>query len=533
MKSKLKILGLLTLGGATGVALLLVLVVYLAAPLTSSLSLGDFADGGHGAVAVQDVVQVADQSARPNIIVILADDLGYGDLGVYGGTAIRTPHIDRLAREGLRFTQAYSSAPLCSPSRAGLLTGRYPLRTGITTALQMAGDSLIRKASYQAGLLFSHLASVDMIGGHSAVLGLPPSEITLPELLDQAGYSSKAIGKWHLGDFTEWPRFHPFRHGFDEFVGFNGSNDDFPIAFWRGDEQVIPDIGADQQPYTRLFTEEAVKFIEESAGAPFFIYLAHKDPHLPFFPYERFVGTSEGGPYGDAVSELDWSVGEVVAALRRNGLEQSTLVVFTSDNGPWFEGSAGGLRGRKGQSYDGGFRVPLIAWWPGTIQAGRESDVPVMNIDFLPTFAALAGVGLGSDRIVDGVDISAVMLGSGAHIEGERALYFFNQYALEGMRRGPWKYYASVSHYTWPLPLDNPVSPLARTVGARDYQPANGGPPLPTLGTWPNLYHLGRDPDESYDVLRRYPELAASLEAEMNAWRESFYANPRGWTARE
>jgi len=529
VKRTLKILGLLALGGAATVSLLLVLAVYSALPLTSGLSPDDFADAGRETVAVEDLVKVSVQSARPNIIVILADDLGYGDLGVYGGSAISTPHVDRLAREGVRFTQAYASAPVCSPSRAGLLTGRYPLRTGITTALQMAGDSLARRASYQGGLIFSHLASVDMFGGHSAVLGLPASEITLPELLGQAGYRSKAIGKWHLGDFTAWPEFHPFRHGFDEFVGFNGSNDDFPVAFWRGDQQVVADIGTDQQAYTRLFTQEAVKFIEESAGTPFFIYLAHKDPHLPFFPSARFAGTSDAGPYGDAVSELDWSVGEVMAALERSGLAENTLVVFTSDNGPWFEGSPGGLRGRKGQSYDGGFRVPLIAWWPGKIEAGRVSDVPVMNIDFLPTFAALAGVAPAPDRIIDGIDISAWLLGTGTEVAKMRALYFFNQYDLEGMRRGPWKYYSSVSHYTWPLPLDKPVSPLARMAGARDYQPADGGPPLPTLGTWPNLYHLGRDPDESYNVLRRYPDTAAALEREMNAWREEFYANPRGW----
>jgi len=533
VKRTLAILGLITAGGITAAILFIAWTVLCTRPQTYGLSAADFADEGRDTVAPRDLVQVSDRPLRPNIIVILADDLGYGDPGVYGGTGIGTPHIDRLAREGLRFTQAYASAALCSPSRAGLLTGRYPLRTGITTALQTAGDSVMRKAVYQAGLIFSQVASVDMIGGHSAVLGLPLSEVTLPELLHEAGYRSKAIGKWHLGDFTQWPQYHPFNHGFNEFVGFNVSNDDFPVAFWRGNRQVVADIGTDQQRYTRIFTEEAVKFIEESAGAPFFLYLAHKDPHLPFFPSEPFAGRSDAGPYGDAVTELDWSVGEVIEALERNDLARSTLVIFTSDNGPWFEGSPGGLRGRKGQSYEGGFRVPMIAWWPGTIGAGRITDTPVMNIDFLPTFAALAGVTLPADRVIDGIDIGALLLGAGEAPTEERTLYFFNQYALEGLRHGSWKYYTAISHYTWPLPLDNPVAPLAGVAGARDYQPADGGPPLATLGTWPNLFDLRWDPDESYDVLRRYPEVAGALQTEMDDWRTAFYANPRGWTAHD
>ena len=194
------------------------------------------------------------------------------------------------------------------------------------------------------------------------------------------------------------------------------SNDDWPVAFWIDQTEVVTDIGLEQAHYTKLFTEEAIRFIEQSREGPFFLYLAHKDPHQPFFPSERFAGRSAGGPYGDAVSELDWSVGEVVRALHRLGIAEQTLVIVTSDNGPWYEGSAGGLRGRKGQSYEGGFRVPFVACWPGRIPAGSVSEVPAMNIDLLPTFLGLAGLSLPSDRVIDGVDLWPVLAGGGAEL---------------------------------------------------------------------------------------------------------------------
>jgi arylsulfatase A len=200
--------------------------------------------------------------SRPNIVVILADDMGYGDLAIQGSRAIQTPHMDGLAAEGVRFTCFYSSAALCSPARAGLLTGRYPLRSGIITALQAANDTMMRKVTRRAGVVMAQLGISDMPGGENAVMGLPPSEITVAEALKVAGYRTAAIGKWHLGDFTELPEYHPFNHGFDHFVGFNMSNDDWPVAFWRGEEEIVEDIGIDQAHYTGLFTEEAVRFIE-------------------------------------------------------------------------------------------------------------------------------------------------------------------------------------------------------------------------------------------------------------------------------
>lgn len=468
------------------------------------------------------------EAARPNLVVILADDLGFGDLSVQGSRAIRTPHIDKLASEGTRFTNFYSSAPICSPSRAGLLTGRYPLRSGIMSALQAADDTLLRKITYKAGTAFAKLGAVDVVGGGSAVEGLPQSEVTLAESLRVAGYRTMAVGKWHLGDFTGRPEFHPSKHGFDRFVGFNMSNDDWPVAFWRDQKEIIADIGLDQAQYTSVFTEEAVRFIEQPEAAPFFLYLAHKDPHQPFFPSAPFVGRSQAGPYGDAVSEFDWSVGEVIAALRRAGVAENTLVVVTSDNGPWFEGSSGGLRGRKGQSYEGGFRVPFIAWWPGRVAANAVSDVPAMNIDLYPTFSRLAGVTLPNDRVIDGADVWGVL--SGEQVElGERPLFFFHDYDIEALRLGQWKYIDRNSHYVWPAPLDKRDTPGGRILAGRDYRVPGTDESVPTLGTWPLLYDLERDPGEAYNVANSHPNRVLELQERLEDWRAAFRENPRGW----
>jgi uncharacterized sulfatase len=467
-------------------------------------------------------------AARPNLVVILADDLGYGDLGVQGSRAIETPHIDQVAAEGMRFTQFYSSAPICSPSRAGLLTGRYPLRSGIMTALPAAADSLLRKLAYSAGQVFAKLGSVDMSGGGNAVAGLPPSEITIPEALKLAGYRSMAIGKWHLGDFTALPEYHPSNHGFDRFVGFNMSNDDWPVAFYRDQTQEIADIGLNQARYTAVFTEEAVRFIEEPREEPFFLYIAHKDPHQPFIPGEAFAGRSAGGPYGDAVSEFDWSVGEVIAALHRAGVAENTLVIVTSDNGPWFEGDPGGLRGRKGQSFEGGFRVPFIAWWPGRVPANAVSDEPGMSIDLFPTFMGLAGLALPTDRIIDGADLWPVLSASRPGLP-ERPIFFFHDYDVEAIRLGRWKLVERNSHYVWPAPLDKQDTPAAKVLASRDYTPPGSSESVPTLGTWPLLYELERDPAEAYNVAKHRPEIADELGAQLTAWRSAFLENPRGW----
>lgn len=500
------------------------------APVDHGVDPAAFEPADRDGLAVEQVVSpAADAPARsPNLVVILADDLGWGDLGVQGSRAIASPHVDALAAEGLRLTAFYASAPVCSPSRAGLLTGRYPLRSGFTMALPMARDTWLRRLTRRGSVAFAKLAVVDLIGGDGPVPGLPASEVTLAEALKVAGYRTLAVGKWHLGDFSALPAYHPHEHGFDRFVGFPASNDDFPVAFYRDREQVVADIGADQSRYTRLFTEAAVDFIEEAGDDPFFLYLAHKDPHLPFFPSEPFAGRSRAGPYGDAVEELDWSVGQVVDALRRRGLEHETLVVVTSDNGPWYEGDPGGLRGRKGQSYEGGFRVPFVAWWPGRVPAGAVDATPAMNIDLFPTFLALAGLTLPDDRAIDGTDLAPVLFATGEPLP-ERPLFFAKDYDVEAIRVGRWKYVERNSHYVWPFPVDKRDTAVGWITTSRDYRPPGGGPPIPTLGTWPALYDLERDPAEAYDVHDRHPDVADRLASTLESWRAALFADPRGW----
>ena len=529
MRGILRQAGLLCLYLLVIVALLAAWLYFGLGPDTKGLDPSTFKDPNKDRASVSRFVEVIDETAaRPNVVLILADDLGYGDLGVQGSRAIDTPHIDRVAAEGVRLTDFYAAASTCSPSRAGLLTGRYPARSGISTPLQAVGDTFARKLTHRAAIIMAKLGLVDMIGGQNLVQGLPSAEITLPEALKLAGYRTAAFGKWHLGDFTELPQYHPFEHGFEHFVGFNMSNDDFPVAFWRGGEEIVEDIGAEQSLYTRLFTEEAVRFIEAARGELFFVYMAHKDPHLPFFPSEPFAGRSDGGPYGDAVEEFDWSTGEILAALERLGIADQTLVIVTSDNGPWFEGSAGDLRGRKGQSFDGGFRVPLVARWPGRIPAGTVAGVPAMGIDLFPTLLGLAGLGLPSDRQIDGTDIWPLLAGDEASLS-KRALYFFHEFDVEGMRAGDWKYFRDVSHWTWPLPLDKRDNFAGRIAGARDYTPPDTEIRIPTLGTWPKLFHVRRDRGESYDVVKKYPEKAEEMGERLDAWSKEFYRNPRGW----
>jgi arylsulfatase A-like enzyme len=510
----------------SAVAVLLALAHYLK-PQQHGFPVQAFAEDKHPPRTPESLCAVKPLTRRPNIVVILADDLGAGDLGAYGGRVLRTPNIDRLAAEGMRLTAAYASAPVCSPSRAGLLTGRYPLRSGIMAAMQMAADTPMRKLMHRLGVALSQTGSVDLIAGENAVRGLPPSEVTLPEALGVAGYRSKAIGKWHLGDFTVWPEFHPMAQGFGDFTGFNGSNDDFPVAFWRGRNEVLADIGAEQQGYTRLFTEEATAFIASREESPFFLYLAQKDPHLPFYPSELFAGNSAGGPYGDAVEELDWSIGEVLAALERSGKAQDTIVVFTSDNGPWFDGATGGLRGRKGTSYEGGFRVPLIVRWPGTIAPGTVSHFPTMNIDLMPTLLAAAGVTTPSDRTLDGIDLAPVLTGGAG--APKRPLFFSHGYDIEAVRLGDWKYVASMSHGVWPVPLDKPDSLLGPALGGRDYTPPGTNQRIPTLGTWPMLYHIAEDNEEAYNVARSNPAIVESLARLRDTFAASLRTNPRGW----
>ncbi len=494
-----------------------------------------FVDPAHDDLPPSDVVAEMEgfNGEKPNIIIILTDDLGYGDLGSYGSKAIKTPNLDQLARQGVRFMDFYSSSAVCSPSRAGLLTGRYPHRTGVTYPLEADKGGILYGTMRKVGILTAHFGGVDIQGDVSPAKGLPPAEITIAEALKTKGYATACIGKWHLGDFARIPQYHPHNHGFDYFTGFPGGNDTWPVAFWRNQTEIEKDIGLDQEQYTGLFNEEAVAFIERSKDQPFFLYLAHKDPHQPCIPSEAFSGTSKGGPHGDTIQEVDWGVGEIIKNLKKNGLDKNTLIFFTSDNGPWYDGSPGDLRGRKGQSFEGGYRVPMIAWWPGNVLSGAVCSQPAMNIDFFPTILKLAGVEPPEDRIIDGKDIWGLL--SEKDSKGPHdALYFFHDYEIEGLRAGKWKYFRYIHHYTYPVPLDKPNNFIGKLSDENmrftfTSKVTGKTETIRELGQWPLLYDLEYDRGENYNVAKHHPDVVSSLHDELVSWEKEFYKNPRGW----
>jgi arylsulfatase A-like enzyme len=428
---------------------------------------------------------------RPNFVVVFADDLGYGDLGAFGHPVFRTPNLDQLAADGQKWTQFYVAASVCTPSRAALLTGRYPIRSG------MAGPR---------GVLFPDS------GG-----GLPASEITIAEALAEAGYISGAFGKWHLGHL---PRYLPTRQGFATYWGIPYSNDMDKVAGsprhraearadprWQADpthynvpilhdEEEI-ERPADQFTITRRYTEKAVAFIREHRDRPFFVYLAHSMMHIPLFASPEFDGRSPAGLYGDAIEEVDWSVGEIVATLRELGLEERTLVVFTSDNGPWVVfhthgGSAGLLRGAKGDTFEGGMREPTVMWGPGLVvpRVVREMG---STLDLLPTFCALAGVEPPGDRVLDGFDLSPVLRGEGASPRDE--MMFYRAREIRAARVGPFKaHYVTQTEYTGDPRLEH-------------------DPPL--------LFDLEVDPAERFNVAARHPEALERIREHVAAHRET------------
>jgi len=433
------------------------------------------------ATAYLDRIQPSDSpGALPNIVIILLDDLGYGDLDA---PTINTPNLDRMAAEGVRLTSFCASAALCSPSRAGLLTGRYPVRTHITTPLYPTGHAM--------NLL------MDVLGRYAySVTGIPEDEILLPEVLSRRGYRTGMVGKWHLGDK---PGHRPNDRGFDSFYGVLYSNDVSPYAIYR-DQEIVVDAPADQNLLTGDFTREAQAFIRENKGEPFFLYLAHPMPHEPMHASASFRGQSQAGLYGDAVEELDWGIGEVLKTLNEQSLDQNTLVVFTSDNGPWWQGNPGYTRGRKMLTFEGGFRVPFIARWPGVIPAGTLSDEMSMNFDLFPTCLQLAGVPLPTDRIIDGEDILPVLTGTSP--SPHDTLYFYDTRTLLAVRHQQWKYHRRF-----------------RTDNA-GYWPLQQGP---------FLFDLERDPNESYSLIESRPETAAELASMLDAWDAEMAANLRGW----
>ncbi len=407
----------------------------------------------------------ARQSGGPNVVLILFDDLGYGDLSCYGSKAISTPNADRLAENGVRLTHAYSGAPVCTPSRAALMTGRYGARSGLQKTVS-PGDTR----------------------------GMPDGERTIAEYLRRAGYATGCFGKWHLGSR---PEYNPTRHGFDRFFGVLHSNDMEPFKLYDGEEVVEPEV--DQTQLTRRYTEEASAFIRGNSGGPFFAYLPHTMPHIPLHAGERFKGVSEAGPYGDAVEAIDHYLGNLVDVLEDEEVLENTLILLSSDNGPWFTGSTGGLRGRKGETYEGGMRVPTIAHWPAGIPGGADSEHPVSSVDFLPTICSLAGVEPDGDITLDGEDISAALRGE--QPDERTPIYFFTEKSLNAVRRGRWKLHV-------------------RRVPEGGYD---------STSQMPQLFDLESDSSESYDLSETRPEIVEELRSLL----ELFEAEVNGESSRE
>lgn len=389
----------------------------------------------------------------PNIVIILADDLGYADLGSYGAERIRTPRLDRMAAEGVRFTDFYAAAPVCSPSRAALLTGRYPIRSGVTRVLTPSSTG-----------------------------GLPAEELTLPELLREHGYATGIVGKWHLGHTRP---FLPLQHGFDEFFGMPYSNDMKPLRLLEGNRLRRGDIPADAT-LTGRYTKQAVEFIRRHAAEPFFLYLAHSMPHYPVDAAARWRGSSRDGIYGDAVQELDWSVGRILDTLQQYGLDRRTAVFFTSDNGSWRGCSNCPFRGKKASTWEGGMRVPMVARYPGVFQAGTVIGRPAAGFDLFSTALDLAGVPSPRDRTIDGRSLLPWLQPPGDRPPAapllERPLFYYRQASLQAVRLGKWKLHvARDGWWEW------------------------------IRGMEPELYDLAQDPGETTNLANDNPKIVGRL----------------------
>lgn len=402
----------------------------------------------------------------PNIVVVFCDDLGYGDIGPFG-SPIRTPNLNRMAAEGIRFTNFYSANPVCSPSRAALLTGKYPTRVGVPRVLFPKDET-----------------------------GMAKSETTLADALKARGYRTMCVGKWHLG---HTPEYLPTARGFDEYYGIPYSNDMSPRLLLHNTEVVEQE--ATLETLTPRYTERAVKFIEQSKGSPFFLYLPHTYPHIPLAASPRFRGKSLQGLYGDVVEELDWSMGELFAALKRTGQDSNTLVIFTSDNGPWFQGSPGKLRGRKGMTWEGGVREPFLARWPGRIKGGSVCGGIASTMDLFPTLTKLCGAAAPAAKL-DGIDIWPLLSGQRREIEREPLLYF-DGWHIQCVRHGRWKMH--LSRY-------NSIT----------YGPAPAGGRQNIALKTPELYDVVADVDESYDVAPEHPDVVRDLTARVEAMVATF-----------
>lgn len=429
-----------------------------------------------------------ENSGPPNFVLVFIDDMGYGDIGVYGATGFETPNLDKMAAEGMRFTNFYSAQPVCSASRAGLLTGCYPNRIGISGALFPYNN-----------------------------VGINPNETTIAEMLKEKGYATAIFGKWHLGHHR---KFLPLQNGFDEYVGLPYSNDMWPLdnvgqklpdghnrnsfpdlPLIQGNEPIDYITSLEKQDtLTTLYTEKAVDFINRNADNPFFLYVPHSMGHIPLGVSDKFRGKTEKGKYGDVMEEIDWSVGEIEKALEANGIAENTVFIFTTDNGPWLNfgnhaGSAGGLREGKTTSWEGGQRVPFIIKWPGQVPAGTICNKLGCAIDILPSFAKLAGANLPQLKI-DGLDITELWKGNFEAEPRENILFYYGTNNLNAVRKGNWKL---VLPHTWASYDTKP--------GMDGY----GGPRIRKTVETPELYNMMRDPGEQFNVIEYYPEKAAEI----------------------
>ncbi len=475
----------------------------------------------------QPVTAPAASSSEPNIVIIFTDDQGYADVGVFGAKGFQTPNLDRLATQGCIFRNFHVAQPICSASRAGLLTGCYPNRIGIHGAL-----------------------------GPRSKVGINSSEMTLAELLKQKGYATAIYGKWHLGDS---PQFRPLHHGFDEYFGLPYSNDMWPnhpdqaklapndpkkkqgypeLVMFEGDNVVIPQVThQDQNMLTTWYTEHAVRFIEKNKDHPFFLYLAHNMPHVPLHVSDKFRGKTKRGLYGDVIEEIDWSVGQVMDALKRTGVEDNTWVIFTSDNGPWLSygdhaGSAYPLREGKGTSWEGGTREPCIMRFPGKIKAGTESRQMFMTIDLFPTIANLVHADLPKHKI-DGLDVWPIITGQpGAKNPHSSYWFYYETKPVEGAPRAQLQAVATPDGQ-WKLQLPHTYRTLGGRPGGHDGKPV---PYEPRKLEKAELYDLVSDVSETTDVSAQHPEIVTQLEAEADKAREELgdgLTGKKGTGARE
>jgi len=422
---------------------------------------------------------------KPNVIVVFCDDVGYADVGVFGAKGYKTPNLDRMAAQGVKFTDFYAAAPSCTPSRAALMTGCYPQRVGLPNVI-----------------------------GPSAKIGISREEKTIAEVLKPLGYATACYGKWHLGHH---PKFLPMRHGFDDYFGLPYSNDMWPnhptnksfpdLPLIEG-ERVI-EYNPDQTQLTTWYTEHAVKFIEKNSDRSFFLYLPHSMAHVPLFVSDKFKGKSEQGLYGDVMMEIDWSVGQILSTLKRLGIDKKTLVIFSSDNGPWLSygdhaGLAKPLREGKGTTFDGGQRESTIMRWPGQIPAGTVCDEPASTIDILPTIAGLTGAQLPAHTI-DGKNIWPLMSGKWGAKSPHEAFFYYRGYALEAVRSGKWK-----------LHLPHSYRSLGGRKGGTGGQPVKYEQAKISLA----LFDLKKDIGEQHDVSSQYPDVVERLLGLVEQMRE-------------